>query len=47
MFDTLEALLNFRGPEAKAVIWAHNSHIGNAATTEMSSRGAAMPGVVR
>ena len=39
MFDTLEALLNFRGPEAKAVIWAHNSHIGNAAATEMSSRG--------
>jgi protein-L-isoaspartate(D-aspartate) O-methyltransferase len=39
MFDTLEGLLQFRGPEAKAVIWAHNSHIGNAAATEMSSRG--------
>jgi erythromycin esterase-like protein len=37
MFDTLEVLLNFRGSEAKAVIWAHNSHSGNA--TEMSSRG--------
>jgi protein-L-isoaspartate(D-aspartate) O-methyltransferase len=39
MFDTLQALLQFRGSEAKAVIWAHNSHIGNAAATEMSSRG--------
>ena len=30
MFDTLERLLAERGPEAKAVVWAHNSHIGNA-----------------
>ena len=35
MFDTLERLLAERGPEAKAVVWAHNSHIGNAAFTEM------------
>jgi protein-L-isoaspartate(D-aspartate) O-methyltransferase len=35
MFDTLERLLTQRGPEAKAVVWAHNSHIGNAAFTEM------------
>jgi len=35
MFDTLERLLAHRGPEAKAVVWAHNSHIGNAAFTEM------------
>ena len=35
MFDTLERLLAHRGPEAKAVVWAHNSHIGNAALTEM------------
>jgi protein-L-isoaspartate(D-aspartate) O-methyltransferase len=39
MFDTLEALLAFHGPDAKAVVWAHNSHIGNAGATEMSSRG--------
>jgi erythromycin esterase-like protein len=31
MFDTLRALLDRGGPEAKAVVWAHNSHIGNAA----------------
>jgi protein-L-isoaspartate(D-aspartate) O-methyltransferase len=35
MFSTLEALLEWRGPLAKAVVWAHNSHIGNAAATEM------------
>jgi len=35
MFATLEALLNWRGESAKAVVWAHNSHIGNAAATEM------------
>jgi protein-L-isoaspartate(D-aspartate) O-methyltransferase len=39
MFDTLEALLAFHGPDAKAVVWAHNSHVGNAAATEMSTRG--------
>jgi erythromycin esterase-like protein len=35
MFETLEHLLQFRGADAKAVVWAHNSHIGNAAFTEM------------
>jgi erythromycin esterase-like protein len=35
MFDTHDRLLTERGPEAKAVVWAHNSHIGNAAFTEM------------
>ena len=39
MFDTLETLLTFRGAGAKAVVWEHNSHIGNAAATEMSARG--------
>ncbi len=36
MFDTLLAILNHRGPESKAVIWAHNSHLGDARATEMS-----------
>jgi protein-L-isoaspartate(D-aspartate) O-methyltransferase len=35
MFDTLERLLAHRGPGSKAVVWAHNSHIGNAEFTEM------------
>lgn len=39
MFDTLRALLEHRGPHAKAVVWAHNSHIGNADATEMGWKG--------
>ena len=39
MFETLKTLLAFYGPRSKAIIWAHNSHIGNAAATEMFSRG--------
>jgi protein-L-isoaspartate(D-aspartate) O-methyltransferase len=39
MFETLESLLSFRGPDAKAVVWAHNSHVGNVLATEMSARG--------
>src|SRR5918912_3383240 len=39
MFDTLQAVLRARGDDAKAVVWAHNSHIGDAAATEMGWRG--------
>ena len=37
MFDTLERLLAFRGRNAKAVVWAHNSHVGDARATEMGA----------
>ena len=37
MFETLELLLQAKGEEAKAVVWAHNSHIGDARYTEMGS----------
>ncbi len=39
MFDTLERLLEFHGPESKGIVWEHNSHVGDAAATEMSARG--------
>ncbi|TWH94938.1 protein-L-isoaspartate(D-aspartate) O-methyltransferase [Bradyrhizobium daqingense] len=39
MFDTLKNLLAFHGPDSKAVVWAHNSHVGNASATEMAARG--------
>ena len=39
MFQTLEDLMRFHGPDAKAVVWEHNSHVGNARATEMSARG--------
>jgi protein-L-isoaspartate(D-aspartate) O-methyltransferase len=39
MFETLQALLLFHGPDSKAVLWEHNSHLGDAAATEMGVRG--------
>ncbi len=39
MFETLEALLAFHGPQSKAVVWAHNSHLGDASATAMARRG--------
>jgi protein-L-isoaspartate(D-aspartate) O-methyltransferase len=39
MFETLMSLLEFHGRDTKAIVWAHNSHIGNAGATEMSARG--------
>lgn len=39
MADTLEHVLVHRGIESKAVVWAHNSHIGDARATEMAVRG--------
>lgn len=35
MFETLVSTMKARGDKTKAVVWAHNSHIGNAAATEM------------
>ena len=35
MFETLGHLLDARGPKSKAIVWAHNSHIGDARYTEM------------
>jgi erythromycin esterase-like protein len=35
MYETLCQLLDAKGESSKAVVWAHNSHIGNAAYTEM------------
>ena len=35
MFETLDALLAAKGSDAKAVVWAHNAHVGDARATEM------------
>jgi protein-L-isoaspartate(D-aspartate) O-methyltransferase len=35
MFETLQHVREAAGPDARAVVWAHNSHVGNAAFTEM------------
>jgi protein-L-isoaspartate(D-aspartate) O-methyltransferase len=37
MFETLEHLLEARGRSSKAIVWAHNSHIGDARFTEMGA----------
>ena len=39
MFTTLKNLLAFYGTASKAIVWAHNSHVGDSAATEMASRG--------
>jgi erythromycin esterase-like protein len=35
MFEALNMILDAKGPQSKAIVWAHNSHIGNAAYTDM------------
>lgn len=39
MVDTLESVLKARGAGAKAVVWAHNSHVGDARATDMGDMG--------
>ena len=39
MFETLEALSTFHGAGSNVVVWEHNSHLGDAAATEMRVRG--------
>ncbi len=39
MMETLERLMTHRGPKAKAIIWAHNTHVGDARATDMASAG--------
>ena len=35
MYDTLERIMAYHGEDAKVVVWAHNSHIGDARFTGM------------
>ncbi|MDG0812860.1 erythromycin esterase family protein [Cohnella rhizosphaerae] len=39
MVAALERLLAFHGPAARAIVWAHNTHIGDARATDMSEEG--------
>jgi erythromycin esterase-like protein len=39
MQETLERLLDFHGRDSKAIIWAHNTHIGDASATDMANEG--------
>jgi len=39
MVDTLNRLMKFHGPAAKAIVWEHNTHIGDARATDMVREG--------
>jgi erythromycin esterase-like protein len=39
MHDTLAALLDRYGPEAKGIVWAHNTHVGDYRATDMAEQG--------
>ena len=39
MADTVDRLMKYYGPDSKIVIWAHNTHIGDARATTMGRHG--------
>ncbi|EWC63238.1 Protein-L-isoaspartate O-methyltransferase [Actinokineospora spheciospongiae] len=39
MDETLDRLLTHHGPGAKGVVWAHNTHVGDARATDMAVHG--------
>lgn len=39
MTDTLARLLSFHGATSKAIVWAHNTHVGDARATDMVDAG--------
>jgi erythromycin esterase-like protein len=39
MADTMDRLLEFHGPDSKIIVWAHNTHIGDARATDMVDEG--------
>src|SRR6266545_3944975 len=39
MMETLDRLVDFHGPDTKAIVWAHNTHVGDARYTDMARAG--------
>lgn len=39
MADTLDRLLQFHGKDSKAIIWEHNTHVGDSRATDMIDEG--------
>ena len=39
MVETLERLQEYHGSDAKGIVWAHNTHVGDARATDMEARG--------
>ena len=47
MIETLERLLQHHGPDAKAIVWEHNTHVGDARATDMARAGMVNVGSAR
>ena len=39
MMETLNRLMDLHGPDSKGIVWAHNTHVGDARCTDMSGSG--------
>lgn len=39
MMESLNRLLEFHGPQSKGIVWAHNTHVGDARFTDMERAG--------
>lgn len=39
MSDTMQRLMKFHGEDAKVIVWAHNTHVGDARATDMIEEG--------
>jgi erythromycin esterase len=39
MMETLNRLMDFHGPNTKGIVWAHNTHVGDASYTDMARAG--------
>ncbi len=39
MFDAVQGMLASHGDDARGVVWAHNTHVGDARATDMADRG--------
>jgi erythromycin esterase-like protein len=39
MVETLDRLMEHHGPDAKAIVWEHNTHVGDARYTDMAQAG--------
>lgn len=39
MAETLDRLLQHHGPRSKGIVWAHNTHVGDARRTDMAAAG--------
>jgi erythromycin esterase-like protein len=44
MTETLERLMRHHGPGARAIVWAHNTHVGDARFTDMADEGEVIVG---